>query len=171
MGAGARLSLATFLPSPHRFVRGEWAVLDCGARLHGYHGDMCRTVVVGGPKPEQRAMLEAVAAANGAAVKAARPGVKVDELRRIAADAIGEAGYGEYWWDAFMPHGNGAGQHEAPNAKDHPELPIREGMVLCIEPGIMLPGVGACILEQMIAVTSDGAEVLNQLPIDMWDRV
>ena len=69
-----------------------------------------------------------------------------------------------------MPHGNGAGQHQPPNAKDNPEMPLREGMVLCIEPGITVPGEGAVIIEQMIAVTSDGAEVLNALPTNMWDR-
>ena len=47
--------------------------------------------------------------------------------------------YAENRWDAFMPHGNGAGQHEAPNAKEHPDQPLLEGMVLCIEPGSRSP--------------------------------
>lgn len=171
MGAGPRTALATFLPGDHRLARGELAVLDCGARLHGYHGDMCRTVVVGGPNAEERAMLEAVAHAVEAAIQAARPEVTVAAVRDAAASAIAEAGFGAYWWDAFMPHGAGAGQHEPPNAHDNPDLPLREGMVLCIEPGIMVPGKGGIVVEQMIAVARSGAEVLNQLPLDMWDRL
>ncbi len=170
MGSGARTALGTFLPGPRTLSTGELAVLDCGARLHGYHGDMCRTVVVGEPSAEQRRKLEAVQGAVGDAITAVRPGVTVGTIRDVAAGSISEAGYGDNWWDAFMPHGNGAGQHEPPNAKDHPDMALEEGMVLCIEPGITVPGEGAVIIEQMIAVAADGAEVLNALPTNMWDR-
>lgn len=169
MGAGPRTALGTFLPSHRTFQQGQLAVLDCGARLHGYHGDMCRTVVVGGPSESQRAMLEAVQSAVEKSIAAIRPGVTVGHIRDVAAGAITDAGFGESWWDAFMPHGNGAGQHEPPNAKQHPDLALREGIVLCIEPGITIPDQGAVIIEQMIAVTSEGAEVLNRLPTNVWD--
>lgn len=170
MGSGPRTAYGTFLPGGKPFEDGEIAVLDCGARLHGYHGDMCRTVIVGGADASQEAMLEAVERAVIEAIAATRAGVTVGHLRDIAATSIADSGYGENWFDAFMPHGNGAGQHEPPNAKDHPELELRSGMVLCIEPGITVPGVGAVIIEQMIAVTDDGAEVFNQLPTDAWRR-
>ena len=131
---------------------------------------MCRTVVVGEPDQEQRRKLEAVQAAVKAAIAAIKPGVTVGQIRDVAADAISDAGYGDNWWDAFMPHGNGTGQHEAPNAKEHPDLTLAEGMVLCIEPGITVADQGAVIIEQMIAVSAHGAEVLNKLPTDMWNR-
>jgi Xaa-Pro dipeptidase len=131
---------------------------------------MCRTVVVGGPSPEQQRKLEAVERAVKDAIAAVKPGVTVGAIRDVAAGSIAESGYGENWWDAFMPHGNGAGQHEPPNAKEHPDMALREGMVLCIEPGITVPGEGAVIIEQMIAVAADRAEVLNALPTNMWER-
>jgi Xaa-Pro aminopeptidase len=169
MGSGARTSLGTFLPGGRSLAAGEFAVLDCGARVRGYHGDMCRTTVVGGPSESQLRRLEAVEASVNLAIDRTRPGVKVGEIRDAAAEAIREAGFGDYWWDAFMPHGNGAGQHEPPNAKEHPELEIREGMVLCIEPGIAVPSDGAVIIEQMVAVGPDRAEVLNALPTAVWE--
>jgi len=168
MGSGPRTALGTFLPGGRTFTAGEFAVLDCGARVHGYHGDMCRTVVVGGPTAEQISKLEAVAGAVDETIAAIRPGVTVGEIRDVAADAIARAGFADNWWDAFMPHGNGAGQHEPPNAKEHPDQPLLEGMVLCIEPGLTFPDEGAVIIEQMITVGSDRAEVLNALPTDMW---
>lgn len=171
MGTGPRTAYGTFLPGFRRMRGGEIAVLDCGARLHGYHGDMCRTVVVGGPSELQRAQLEAVERAVQDAIAFIRPGVTVGQVRDVAADSIGESGFGDSWWDAFMPHGNGAGQHEPPNAKEHPDLELREGIVLCIEPGITVPGEGAVIIEQMIAVGAERAEVLNALPTNMWDEL
>jgi Xaa-Pro aminopeptidase len=170
MGSGPRTALGTFLPGPRKLRAGEFAVLDCGARVNGYHGDMCRTVVVGGASAEQARKLEAVEAAVQAAIAAIKPGVTVGAIRDVAAASISDAGFGAAWWDAFMPHGNGAGQHEAPNAKDHPDMQLRPGMVLCIEPGLTFADEGAVIIEQMIAVGDDGAEVLNRLPTRMWSE-
>ena len=62
-GAGPRTALGTFLPGDRPMAAGEAVLLDCGARVHGYHGDMCRTVAVGEPPPELERALEAVAAA------------------------------------------------------------------------------------------------------------
>jgi Xaa-Pro aminopeptidase len=93
----------------------------------------------------------------------------VGAIRDVAADSIARAGYADNWWDAFMPHGNGAGQHEAPNPKEHPDQALLEGMVLCIEPGLTFPEEGAVIIEQMISVGPDGADVLNRLPTNMWE--
>jgi Xaa-Pro aminopeptidase len=69
-----------------------------------------------------------------------------------------------------MPHGAGAGQHEPPIGLGGGDTPLRPGMVLCVEPGISVPGVGGVVLEQMIEITDDGARVLNSLPLSMWDR-
>jgi Xaa-Pro aminopeptidase len=39
---------------------------------------------------------------------------------------------------------------------------LEENMVVTIEPGIYLPGWGGVRLENMVLVTADGCEVLNQ---------
>jgi len=170
MGAGPRTAQATFFPTGRPIRTGDLALLDCGARVHGYHGDMCRTVAVGGPTTEQRAMLDAVAAAVDAAIRAARPGARVGDVTAAARAGVDDAGFGESWWGYYMPHGTGAGQHETPDAVADRDLRLQPGMVLCIEPGITVPGVGAVILEQMIHITAGGAETLNELPLSVWDE-
>jgi Xaa-Pro aminopeptidase len=170
-GAGPRTALGTFLPGDRAMRVGEAVVLDCGARVHGYHGDMCRTVAVGAPPPEIERALEAVAAAVEAAIAAARPGATVGELRAAARGAVDEAGLGGAWWGEFMPHGAGTGQHEPPYGDRDPDRVLAEGMVLCIEPGVLLPGTAGVVHEQMIAVTAGGAEVLNRLPLRMWQTL
>jgi Xaa-Pro aminopeptidase len=166
--AGPRTALGTFLPGERPMRAGEAVVLDCGARIHGYHGDMCRTVSVGEPPPELEHVLEAVAAAVEAAIAAARPGATVGDLRAAARGAVEEAGLGGGWWGEFMPHGAGTGQHEPPYGDRDPDRVLREGMVLCIEPGVLIPGVAGVVHEQMVAITEAGAEVLNGLPLRMW---
>jgi Xaa-Pro aminopeptidase len=167
-GTGPRTALGTFLPGERAMRAGEAVVLDCGARVNGYHGDMCRTVAVGEPPPELERALDAVAAAVDAAIGAARPGVTVGELREAARGAVVAAGLGEAWWGEFMPHGAGTGQHEPPYGDRDTTCPLAEGMVLCIEPGVLIPGVAGVVHEQMVAITERGAEVLNRLPLRMW---
>jgi len=167
MGAGPRTALATFFPSDRPMRQGDVAVLDCGARVEGYHGDMCRTVVIGGADAVQGPMLAAVAESVRAATAAARPGARVADVHAAAHEAVRAAGFGDSWWGAFMPHGTGAGQHEMPHALADGELVLEPGMVMCVEPGIAVPDVGAVILEQMILVGAAGAETLTALPLEM----
>ena len=115
-GSGPRTALGTFLPGDRPMRAGEAVVLDCGARVHGYHGDMCRTVAVGEPAPELERALEAGAGAVEAGIAAARPGALVGDLREAARGAVTAAGLGDAWWGEFMPHGAGTGQHDPPTA-------------------------------------------------------
>jgi Xaa-Pro aminopeptidase len=167
-GAGPRTALGTFLPGDRPMRPGEAVLLDCGARVHGYHGDMCRTIAVGDPPPELEGALEAVATAVEAGTAAAQPGALVADLREAARGAVVAAGLADAWWGEFMPHGAGTGQHEPPYGDRDPACELREGMVLCIEPGVLLPGTGGVVHEQMVAVTATGAKVLNELPLRMW---
>ncbi len=168
-GSGPRTALTTFLPSNRVIERGDLVVLDCGARVSGYHGDMCRSIVVGTPSDIQRRLLEAARDAVVAATGAARPGVTIGEVHSAARSAADEAGLGEQFWGYYMPHGIGAGQHETPLGLHDADLVMREGMVVCVEPGIAVPGVGGVVLEQMVAITSDGAETITELPLQLWD--
>ena len=170
MGAGPRTADATFFPQRRPMTAGEYVVLDCGARVEGYHGDMCRTVIVGPPSAEQRRVLEAVERCVHAAIAAARPGATVRDVHQAARRSVEASGYGDNWWGYYMPHGAGTGQHEIPAGLDDGDLVLVPGMVMCIEPGVALPGVGAVILEQMVVVGDGGAETLNALPLDLWDR-
>jgi Xaa-Pro aminopeptidase/Xaa-Pro dipeptidase len=160
MGSGPRTALGTFLPGARTLAAGEFAVLDCGARVHGYHGDMCRTVVVGGASAAQADKLEAVQAAVNETIAAVKPGVTVGAIRDVAARPspapdTATTGGTPSCRTATAPGSTGAQREGAP------DQPLLEGMVLCIEPGVTFADEGAVIIEQMIAVGVSGAEVLN----------
>lgn len=169
-GSGERTSSSTFLPTARTIAEGDLVVLDLGARVGGYHGDMCRAVVRGRPDAAQRRLLETARDAVVAAVAAMRPGARIRDVHRAARTAVEDAGLGEHFWGYYMPHGIGAGQHEMPLGLGDGDFEVREGTVVCIEPGIAVPGLGGVVLEQMVAVTAGGAEVLNELPLELWER-
>ena len=168
-GSGPRTALTTFLPSSRVIELGDLVVLDCGARVSGYHGDMCRSIVAGSPSDIQRRLLEAARDAVLAATGAARPGVRIGDVHLAAREAVEGAGLGEHFWGYYMPHGIGAGQHETPLGLHDADLAMQEGMVVCVEPGIAVPGVGGVVLEQMIEITANGAETITELPLVLWE--
>src|SRR5439155_22230007 len=88
-------------PSGDRAIRpGDMLLLDFGGTLQGYCSDITRTVFVGAaPQPgsEEARVYSLVAAAQDAAVKAARAGVTCENLDAVARDLLTQAGYGQYF--------------------------------------------------------------------------
>jgi Xaa-Pro aminopeptidase len=59
-------------------------------------------------------------------------------------------------------HGIGVSYHEEPRLVPYNTMPLKAGMVVAIEPGIYLPGVGGVRLEDVVLVTGTGCEVLTR---------
>jgi Xaa-Pro aminopeptidase len=136
-------------------VRGDMVKLDFGAVSGGYHSDMTRTVAFGQPDPRLRELRDLVAEAQRAGVEAVRPGASSVEVDAAARSVIAAAGHG----DAF-PHGLGHGVgleiHEGPFLRWDTGEELVVGMVVTIEPGVYIPGLGGVRIEDMVEVTADG---------------
>lgn len=151
--------------------RGELLTLDFGIVLDGYCSDMTRTVAFGfegGPVPrrlrerwvEQRAIFDAVLAAQEAAVAAVRPGVKCGAVDAAARSLLSAAGWGRYFTHS-TGHGIGLEIHEAPRVAKDGKHELRPGEVITIEPGVYVPGRCGVRIEDAVLVTADGVEVLT----------
>ncbi len=158
--------------SPHheagerRIEPGDAIVLDFGGRMAGYCSDITRTVVVGEPGPELARVHEVVRAAQQAGVEAVRPGVACEAVDRAARAVIEEAGFGE----AFVHrtgHGIGLDVHEPPYIVAGNATPLEPGMTFSVEPGIYLAGRFGVRIEDIVAVTPEGVERLNEAPRDL----
>jgi Xaa-Pro aminopeptidase len=158
--------------SPHheageREIRpGDAVVLDFGGRMAGYCSDITRTVVVGEPEPELVRVHGIVRAAQQAGVEAVAPGVPCEAVDAAARAVIEEAGFGE----AFMHrtgHGIGLDVHEPPYIVAGNRTPLEPGMTFSVEPGIYLAGRFGVRIEDIVAVTRDGVERLNEAPREL----
>jgi len=144
--------------------RGDPVVLDFGAYVDGYPGDQTRTVVFDGEPPaEFESVHETVRAAQRAAVEAVEPGVHAAAVDRAAREVVEDAGYG----DRFVHrtgHGVGLDVHEAPYVVADNDAELEPGMVFSVEPGIYLDGEFGVRVEDLVVVTDDGCERLNDSP-------
>jgi Xaa-Pro aminopeptidase len=124
---------------------------------------MTRTVALGEVSRELREVYEAVLEAQQAALEAVRPGRTGQQLDAIARQVLQARGYGEYFAHG-LGHGVGLAIHEGPRLSKLSEDVLEAGMVLTIEPGVYIPGVGGCRIEDLVLVTETGYEVLSHSP-------
>ena len=148
---------------------GEMVILDIGAVVRGYTGDLGRTMICGDPTPAQKAVYKATHLALQEAKKMVKPGVTCHQVDRRARDVIEESGYGKYLYSSNTGHQLGYGLHGDPLVHKNIDFEIVENMVMCLEPRIVLPDrpdIGGAHLEDVVIVTKDGFEQINTTPHD-----
>ena len=139
---------------------GQTILVDGGRPFRMYESDMTRTVFFGEPSNRDRLVYEAVKAANLAAKAVIRPGVRCCDIDRAGRAVIEAAGYGKYFTHR-LGHNIGLEGHEPPDIGPLCEMKIVPGMCFSVEPGIYLPGEMGVRVEDLVIVTEDGCEVLN----------
>ncbi|MEJ2056801.1 MAG: Xaa-Pro peptidase family protein [Desulfofustis sp.] len=140
--------------------------IDMGLILDGYCSDMTRNILIGSPDKAYRKIHRIVRRAQKAGISAARPGALVKDVDRAARSIIDEAGYGKYFGHS-LGHGVGLAVHEAPSLSYRSRRKLQSGMIVTIEPGIYIPGLGGVRLENMVVIRDGGCEILNQDTTDL----
>lgn len=163
--SGPRTSLPHGIPTKRLLEEGEPVLFDFGARIAGYCSDETRTLFLGDPPEELKKIHRIVLEAHDRALEAVRPNVPFREVDAIARRVIEEAGYGDYFGHS-TGHGVGLAVHEFPSLSPEAEGTLEEGMVVTVEPGIYIPGLGGVRIEDLCLVTRDGPEVLTTLKRD-----
>lgn len=160
--------------SPHHEVseraieRGDVVVIDIGGPIpEGYNSDSTRTYAVGEPRDTDVAKTYAVLQrAQRAAVEAVRPGATAQDIDAAARELISDAGFGEFFIHR-TGHGIGLDVHEEPYIVDGNTLALEPGMAFSVEPGIYQPGRWGARIEDIVVVTVDGVESLNNRPHEL----
>ena len=150
---------ATAAPLPRR----GFVTLDFGIIHRGYCSDMTRTVFLGKPKPAERAAYHAVLEAQETAVNAVVSGVSCAEVDEAARGVLRREGLAEAFTHS-TGHGVGLEIHEPPRVGSGQTTRLAAGMVITIEPGVYLPGKFGIRIEDMLAVTQTGGQVLTPAP-------
>ena len=161
VASGERSALPHARPSGRRLRRGDFLLLDFGATVDGYVSDITRTVVIGPASQEQRDQHALVVAAQAAALRGLRAGMLGKAGDALARDVIEAAGRGPEFGHS-LGHGIGLEVHEDPRLSRLSELPLPEGTVVTVEPGVYSPGLGGVRIEDDVYLTAGGAELLTE---------
>ena len=146
--------------------KGTLVTVDMGCVVDGYCSDCTRTFATGEISEQLAEMYELVARAqlDGlAAVRAGETGVDVDAASRTA---IAAAGMAEHYGHG-LGHGVGVEVHEAPALRPESTDVLAARNVVSVEPGLYVPGVGGCRIEDLVVVTESGCEILTSYSKEM----
>lgn len=157
---------------PHAQPRAEaiqprsLVVVDQGAILDGYCSDMTRMIAIGHPDETQQKLVRAVLEAQEAAIDAIRPGVECRTVDARARQVLRKTTVGGIRLDTMFTHSTGHGLgleiHEGPRIAPRQRQRLRAGMVITVEPGVYLEGRAGVRVEDVVAVTDGGCEVLTR---------
>ncbi len=129
--------------------RGNFVVMDYGAKVDGYCSDITRTVAVGEKKDKE--IYDTVQEAQQKAFESVRKGITAESIDRTAREVIAKKGYGENFTHR-TGHGLGIDVHEDPYITAGNKEALDEGMVFTIEPGIYIKGSLGIRIEDDVAI-------------------
>lgn len=163
IAVGANSAMPHYRAGQGKVEPGKHVLCDIGVQFNHYHSDMTRIVYCGQPDPKILEIEEIVVEAYLKAEAICRAGVTAGELDRAARGHITSKGYGEQFTHS-LGHGVGLEIHEYPLLRDRPslgEVVLQAGMVITLEPGIYLPGIGGVRFENTVIVQKHGCEVIT----------
>jgi Xaa-Pro aminopeptidase len=153
IAAGAHSSLPHYRPASTRVKADSCVLVDWGARVNGYCSDLTRVVYTGTIPPRLAEIYAVVLSAQEAGMAACRAGATCQAVDGAARGVIERAGYGKQFLHG-LGHGVGLEIHEPPTLGRTMATPLKRGMVVTIEPGIYLPGVGGVRIEDDFLITA-----------------
>jgi Xaa-Pro aminopeptidase len=163
VAGGPNSALPHAHPGPRRVEANELLLVDMGATADGYTSDMTRVSFTGTPSKKIRDMYQAVLDAQLAAIDTVKAGAttaKVDgAARKVLRDHKLEKEFVH-----STGHGLGLEIHESPRIGRKDKTKLQAGMVITIEPGVYLDGLGGVRIEDTVLVTEQGCEVLTPTP-------
>ena len=146
-----------------RLEKNEMVLIDMGAKLDGYRSDMTRTFCVGQPTDEMAKIHQIVLEAQAYALENLRAGITCHEADSYAREYIISHGYGKEFGHS-LGHGVGLDIHEVPRLEYDSQVILKPNMIITVEPGIYVEGLGGVRIEDIVVVKEDG--ILNLTNFD-----
>ena len=160
---GPSSAMAHVQPSDRPLRLNEPVVIDMGAKLSGYCGDLTRTFWLGDMDARFVELYTTVLRAQAAAIEGIVSGMPGAEADKLARDVIAEAGYAEAFGHS-LGHGIGLEVHENPRLGQNSTDVLADGMTFTIEPGIYITGWGGIRIEDDAVLENGKIRLLTASP-------
>lgn len=151
---------------PHIFKEMEEGgphVSIVSAQVDGYGVEIERTFFLGHVPEETIKPFEVMFEARALAYSMLKPGTIMSEVDKKVRKLITEKGYGDYIIHR-TGHDLGITGHEAPFLAEGYDKPLEKNMVISVEPGIYIPGIGGFRHSDTVLITEEGYQKLTKAP-------
>jgi len=166
VASGSNSSLPHYQGNSRVIEARDVILFDFGCAYNDMCSDMSRMVFVGEPTDEMKKVYEICRKSTELGEEACFEGAFIPDIDKVSRDYIAEQGYGEFF-TTRLGHGIGFMGHEAPDIKLSNPRKLEKGMSFSIEPGINLPGKFGMRVEDVVAITDRGTEILNKSTHEM----
>ena len=160
---GESSALPHYSPGERRLRRGDNVLVDVGARYHLYCSDITRTFFFGPASQPLKRAYSKVLEAQTKAIEAIKEGASGRAVHQVAARVIDESEFKGRFTHG-LGHSLGLEVHDGPGLTLRNSPKLKRNMVLTVEPGIYLPGMGGVRIEDDVVVTKDSCELLTNSP-------
>lgn len=157
---GSRSAMPHSTPEDYKLKKGDMVLIDMGCRIDAYASDMTRVFFCGQPSKKIKEIYDVVKSAFEKAEALCKPGAKIADIDKEVRALIKQAKLPPY--EHALGHGIGICVHELPFISEKAKAKkLKTGMVITIEPGIYIPGLGGVRLENQMLITAKGCKNLT----------
>ncbi|MEO0468318.1 MAG: Xaa-Pro peptidase family protein [Bacteroidota bacterium] len=135
-------------------------------RVNGYAAELERTFFTSPPTKEQEEIFALMMEARAKSYAALKAGVPAESVDHASKHFLEQQGFKDNLMHR-TGHGIGLGNHEGPFLADGDQTILQENMVVSIEPGIYIEGVGGFRHSDTVRITKDGYEILTSCADDL----
>lgn len=164
VASGWRSAMPHGVASTKVIEAGDFVTFDFGAVYGGYHSDMTRTIVVGKASQEQKDFYNLILAGQELGVAYVKAGRSCFDCDHLVRNYFAQH-YMDQYFTHSLGHGTGLEIHEQPVLSPRPGGGVlKENMIVTVEPGLYIEGKYGVRIEDSVAVTADGCEILTKTP-------
>jgi Xaa-Pro dipeptidase len=136
------------------------------AQVDGYGVEIERSFFLGNIPDKAKKPFEAMYKARALAYDLLKPGTIMSEIDKKVMKFIRDQGYGNNILHR-TGHGLGITGHEAPYLAEGYDHKLEPNMLVSVEPGIYIPGVGGFRHSDTVLITEDGYLKLTKAPEEL----
>ncbi len=145
-----------------KLAKNDIILIDIGAKVNGYCGDMTRTFCLGEPDKKLASIHKIVYEAQQFVLTNLKAGLTCREVDSMAREYLLAHGYKDEFSHS-LGHGIGINVHERPYTSQRSEEVLKENMVISVEPGVYFEGEGGIRIEDIVVIKHDGIINLTNL--------
>ncbi len=160
--SNAHIAYGCDCPKHYIPIDGDLTLPMAWAKTNGYHAENERTIIVNNLDSFKNNAYQAMLEARQAVFDRMKPGITFEALYLSAATVFTNFGFGDCL-PGRVGHGVGCSAHEFPSLAKGNTIPLAQGMVVTVEPGLMEKAWGGVRHSDTVLITDTGYECLTKL--------